>query len=180
MSHQTESTGKISLKEFEIYLATAEKVTDRRLSILQSNSSQCLLMIAGLGVMIAWGSTNEENENIALLAISIVSALGAIYSKWFLDQIVSYKQLNGAKFDVLNVMAKNIEIENIRKCGDTYFDPFELEWEKLKARKAATEKGLKSSLSELVVPRGFLTLFILTSIGSLMIVASNYIGLDIL
>jgi hypothetical protein len=97
------------LKLFELYLATAEKVSDRRAAanawMLSVNSA----IVALYGYLAADKlSVPVAQKGVWLWAIP---AAGAIVSLAWAVLLTSYRQLNGAKFFVLQEMEKSLSAQ---------------------------------------------------------------------
>ena len=152
---------KVHFEEFRMYLDTAERITDRRLELNKSNASTSLLIIAGIGAISSWAFGKPDVQSYAVFAVGAISILAAIFCRWWWRQIISYKDLNGAKFEVLNEMASLIVFSDNSVCKS--YEPFAKEWEVMEAKKALrtykTRLALGASLSELTVPVTFMTTF---------------------
>jgi hypothetical protein len=155
---------------FQLFYDSIERVTERRLGLNRANASLASLIAAGMGVIAAWAYDKEGARQIALLLIFFLSMLAAIFCRWWWRQIEDYKQLNGAKFDVLSHMAKNIVFLGEER-GRATFDPFLWEWKLIEAQKALMGwKGrlvLGASWSEMIVPKAFLVFFVFTGFSAL-------------
>ncbi len=144
-----------------MYLDTAERITDRRLELNKSNAATSLLIIAGVGAISSWSFGKPDVQPYAVFVVGAISVLAAIFCRWWWRQIVSYKDLNGAKFEVLNEMAPLIVFPDETSCKS--FEPFAKEWDAMERKKALgqykTRLALGASLSELTVPITFMTAF---------------------
>lgn len=154
-------SARVHFEEFRVYLDTAERVTDRRLELNKSNASTSLLIIAGIGAISSWSFGKPDVQPYAVFVVGAISVLAAIFCRWWWRQIVSYKDLNGAKFDVLNEMAPLIVFPDEPSCKS--YEPFAKEWDALEKKKALGQfkarLALGASLSELTVPITFMTAF---------------------
>lgn len=156
-------TPKVHFEEFKIYLESAERTTDRRLELNKTNASLALLIIAGIGATASW-SFGKDIIPYAVFAIAMISLLAAVFCRWWWRQIVSYKELNAAKFAVLNEMAPRIVYPDVNGVQCKSQEPFAREWEILQRNqslgKFKSGFALGASLSELTVPKSFMILFI--------------------
>ena len=169
----------IAFDEFKLFYDSAEKVTDRRLELNRSNSSLMILIVAGIGATAAWAQGEEEVMPFALAMIIVVSLLSILFCRWWWKQLEAYKDLNGAKFSVLNDMAKHVVFPGYDSTSVRSAKPFEREWEIMKHQRGTLQKykrglALGSSLSELIVPKSFMAFFMLC-IG----VAATFLALQI-
>jgi hypothetical protein len=93
---------------------------------------------------------------IMIGAILVLAGMGWLLCSLWIDQIRDFKELNSAKFEVLNSMAPLVQFG-----ADTALisaTPFEREWVILETKKATREVGtlkiiaLRSSNAEFLVP----------------------------
>jgi hypothetical protein len=116
-----------------------------------------------------------------LLAILILAGMGALLCSLWTGQIRDFKELNAAKFDVLNLMAPSIRFGS--EDNLTSATPFAREWEILKAKKATQEMAaiqiiaLRSSNAEFLVPTAFRWLFLLISVSVVIVMLVNWSSL---
>ncbi|VFM95060.1 MAG: hypothetical protein BECKG1743D_GA0114223_100617 [Candidatus Kentron sp. G] len=114
----------------------------------------------------------------------VVSAMAVLYCSLWTRQIRDFKELNNAKFAVLNQMAPHLRFGE--GYDETYvsYQPFEREWDLLKATQAAAEIGsmnlwaLKSSNMEYLIPKAFRVLFILLILVTPIETYLNYDKID--
>lgn len=92
------------LKQYELYLAAAEKISDRR-----ENANRYFYTL-NAGILISTGFLlNSSFESVLIiLTLIFLSILGMIFSVIFWYLINSYKQLNEGKFKVLHKMEKDL------------------------------------------------------------------------
>lgn len=176
---EVETSKRVNFEEFRVYLETAERTTDRRLELIKSNASLAILIMAGIGAIASWAYGKNEVVPFATIIVGAISFLAALFCRWWWRQLVSYKQLNSAKFEVLNQMAPLIVFaENIDPAFKSY-EPFRREWEILK-RKQSLEKfgkgfALSASLSEITVPVSFMaSFFVIFATCLAMIIIGRY------
>lgn len=164
---------RVHFEEFRMYLESAERTTDRRLELNKSNASLSLLIMAGIGAIVSWSFGKDDVEPYAVTIIAAIALLAAIFCRWWLQQIVSYKDLNAAKFDVLNEMAPRIVFPDVDERSCISHQPFAREWEILKKKQSLSpfKSGfaLGASLSELTVPRTFIVSFSMIFVVSVTI-----------
>lgn len=158
-----ETQPRVHFEEFRMYLESAERTTDRRLELNKSNASLSLLILAGIGAIVSWSFGKGEVEPYSVFIIAAISLLAAIFCRWWWKQVVSYKDLNSAKFEVLNGMAPRIVFPDVADQSCCSDQPFLKEWDILKEKQSlgGYKKGfaLGASLSELTVPITFMIAF---------------------
>jgi hypothetical protein len=130
------------LKVFELYLATAEKVSDRRAAanawMLSVNSA----IVALYGYLAADKlSVPVPQKGVWLWAIP---AAGAIVSVAWTVLLTSYRQLNRAKFGVLEEMEKDLPAQPFAKERALY----------------GRDRRRPLSLIETAIPLCFLVLYV--------------------
>ncbi|MEI9993565.1 MAG: hypothetical protein WDM91_03135 [Rhizomicrobium sp.] len=164
------TTHPIPFEEFKLMYESTERVTDRRIELARTNSSLCTLVIAGLGVTAAWAHGRQDVELTAAAIIVVISLLGIVFCRFWSSQIEAYKDLNGAKFDVLDELSDRVVFPGY-PAGVKSSKPFAREWEFLQQKKALQRyKGgfaLGSTASEFVVPMSFLIFFLLVALCAL-------------
>ena len=99
--------------EYKMYYESTERIIDRRLALNRTNISLCLLVSAGLGIILAWSYEKKDISHLALVVAAIISLLGALFCRWWVKQIVSFKDLNTAKFRVLSAMAPKVVFSGV-------------------------------------------------------------------
>lgn len=168
----------VPFEHFRLLLESAERTTDRRLTLNRANASLAILIAGGMGVLAGWGYEKKDVRNIILIIIVLVSLLAGTFCRWWWKQVESYKDLNRAKFEVLGEMAKSSLLMSGQERELYAFDPFFWEWQVLDANNGlGNYKGgaaLGSSWSELVVPKAFLAFFLTAGGGALaFLIADN-------
>src|SRR2546423_109238 len=99
---------KYSFEEFKLYYESTEKVTDRRIANNQWNYSVCVATIVAIALVWNWSIGNRGFAFLSLTIVTALSALGMLFSSFWIRQIADYKSLNTAKFKVLNDIAPNV------------------------------------------------------------------------
>jgi hypothetical protein len=166
---------KYSFEEFKLIYESAEKVTDRRLSLNKTNYSINIVFIAAIAFLYKWGIDNKEYYMLVQLLISVISVMSVLFCRLWKKQIKEYKMLNTAKFQVINEMAKYLSFES----GVISNLPFEKEWDKLREFNQLQRKDktglnpLKSSSLETFMPNAFQFIFWLTLTISLISIIFN-------
>ena len=96
------------LEQYKIYVASAEKISDRRDSanryFLSINSA--LLLVGGL--MFRY---TEGIGHLFWMLLICLSLLGIVTSWIFYNLLSSYQQLNRAKFKLIQKIEKNLPVE---------------------------------------------------------------------
>jgi hypothetical protein len=111
--------------------------------------------------------------------------MAALYSTLWIGQIRDLKELNNAKFTVINEMASHISFGDGSNKDIISYKPFEREWEALKAAQIAEEVksinivALKSSNIEYLIPKAFRVLFILIVVAVPLEAWRNYDAISI-
>lgn len=100
---------------YKVAVEMADRVSARRST---ANTFYLSLQTAGLAILAFVTSLPTEPRRAVLVAICLVGAATGV--TWFL-QLRSYRDLNGAKFDVINDLEKRLPVA-----------VFSAEWESLK------------------------------------------------
>lgn len=167
---------KVHFDEFKVYLESAERTTDRRLDLNKTNASLALLILAGIGAIVSWSYDKDQIAPIAGLAVFLVSLLAAVFCFWWWKQIISYKELNSAKFQILNEMAEKLVFPDGEEQVSSH-RPFEKEWRLMEKGetlgKFGTVLALSASPSELTVPKSFLAAFLFICLSAIVVAAKQ-------
>ena len=181
MDSEQDSKSSCSFEEFKLIYESAEKVTDRRLTKNSQNYSISVGITLAIAVIANWSISNPQYRFSGFTLIAVVSGMASVYAKLWLKQILDFKLLNTAKFEVLNEMAPFIEFpskDNSSKSIISY-QPFKREWEIMKKMSALQNtktfgfKALRSTSEELFVPNAFFVIFITTTIVSILAILLN-------
>lgn len=171
---------KISFDEFKLFYESTEKVTDRRSSANTWNYSICTAILGAIAAIISWALDKPSFITTAVAAVIILSGMAALYSTLWIGQIRDLKELNNAKFTVINEMACHLVFDNDQDDRIVSYKPFEREWEALKLAQVAAEAkdiniiALKSTNIEYLIPKAFRVLFIIIMIAVPLEVWRNY------
>ncbi|MCA9921110.1 MAG: hypothetical protein KC421_01995 [Anaerolineales bacterium] len=169
-----------AFEEFQLFYESAEKVTDRRLETNRWNYSICTAIASVIGLIVSWSLANQSFLLVAILGAIILSIMAILFCTLWILQIQDFKQLNNAKFNVLNKMAPKVRFSNSLEDERISFTPFVKEWDELKNTKAVQEMystkivALKSSNIEYAIPQAFRLLFVFIIIGALIILVLNW------
>lgn len=172
---------RISFDEFKLFYESTERVTDRRLEANRWNYSICTASVAAVGVIINWGLTQPAFLATSVVAVLILSSMAALYCTLWIGQIRDLKELNNAKFQVLNSMAPHVTFGEDGKDNRVSYCSFEREWNKLKEAEVAQQVrsldiiALKSSNIEYLIPKAFRVLFLLIIIAVIVEAARKYV-----
>jgi hypothetical protein len=181
MDSEQDSKTSCSFEEFKLIYESAEKVTDRRLTKNSQNYSISVGITLAVAVIANWSISNPQYRFSGFTLIAVVSGMASVYAKLWLKQILDFKLLNTAKFEVLNEMAPFIEFpskDNGDKCMISY-QPFKREWEIMQRMSALHNtktfglKALRSTSEELFVPNAFFVIFVTTAIVSVLAILLN-------
>lgn len=166
------SPGKLSFDEYKMFYETTEKVTERRIAANRWNYSVCIAVIVGISILVAWCSSRPTFFVFATVSVVVFCACGALFCAYWLREITSAKLLNGAKFAVLNDMAKAVDFGRDDLVS---YEPFAKEWDLVVASEGALPVGglqgrlaLRSSGAELFTPRVFGAVFVVVGLGAVV------------
>jgi hypothetical protein len=152
-----------SFEEFRLMYESTELVSDRKINFTRANSSLCLAIIAGQALAISWVFQKPQIEPVAYAAAFIVSILGMIFCIYWNGQLWAFKDLNTAKFKVLEEMATRVVFPDYRERAIKSMNPFFREYQILQDKnKLGIERGAlvqKANFAETVVPKSFFTFF---------------------
>jgi hypothetical protein len=120
----------------------------------------------------------------AVLLICALAVLAIVFCTYWIAQIDDAKQLNNAKFKVLQEMAPRVIFDSSGEPSPAKsFSPFQREWELLSASQALAEvpngQGrrllvLRGGSAENFVPKSFRILFIVFLIGTIVLLATSF------
>lgn len=164
---QFKNNQKVAFDEFKLFYESAEKVTDRRLAANRWNYSICIAILGAIAAIISWSISKPLFFVTGVIAATLLSGMAALYCSLWIGQIRDLKELNNAKFSVINDMAGYVSFGDGNNEKLVSFKPFEKEWEALKEAKIAEDVksinivALKSSNIEYLIPKAFRILFIL-------------------
>jgi hypothetical protein len=171
---------KLSFEEFKLYYESAEKVTDRRLETNRWNYTVCVAILIAVAVITKWTFATTGLVWVGLSAVTVLCAMAILFCVLWVGQIRAFKNLNNAKFEVLNQMAPNLEFDPDKPGALVSFRPFEKEWTKLSETNSLEEMGkskivaLKSSNIEYFIPKAFAALFCAILLVLTLIVVFNW------
>lgn len=171
---------KHSFDEFKLYYESTEKVTDRRLETNRWNYSICIAILVAIAAITNWALTNPVLLWVGLAADVILSLMAILFCALWIGQIRDFKNLNNAKFNVLNEMAPKIEFDTANPNQVRSFCPFDKEWRKLDELHALDEVGrsnivaLKSSNIEYFIPKAFAALFVAVLVALASMITSHW------
>ena len=156
----------LAFEEFELFYKSTERVSDQRLA--PQSLELCNLHGDPHCVCCStttWAATNPSFLVIAVLTAIVLSAMAIIFCSLWLGSILQAKELNRAKFEVLNAMAPRIRFGNDAKDERVSFEPFQKEWMILEQHKQLVKVtdtniiALKPSNIEYLLPQAFRALF---------------------
>jgi hypothetical protein len=167
-----------SFDEYKLYYESTEKVTDRRLATNTWNYGLCSAILLAVAGLASWGMQQPVFRLVMIGAILMLASMGWLLCSLWIDQIRDFKELNSAKFEVLNSMAPLIRFGADGALISAR--PFENEWKILEAKKATREVGtlniiaLRSSNAEFLVPRSFRWLYSLIVVVGVIAILVNW------
>lgn len=158
---------KVAFDEFKLFYESAEKVTDRRNAANRWNYSICIAILGAIAAIISWSIEKPDFLITGIITVVLLSGMAGLYCSLWIGQIRDLKELNNAKFSVINEMASHISYGDGSNEKIISYKPFEREWEALKSAHIAEEVksiqiiALKSSNIEYLIPKAFRVLFLL-------------------
>jgi di/tricarboxylate transporter len=156
---------RVSFEEFKLYYDSTEKVTDRRLDTNRWNYSICTAIVIAIATITNWSLSNPTLMWVGFAADVLLASMAILFCLLWIGQIRDFKNLNNAKFSVLNAMAPRVDFDTDNPGAVRSFCPFDKEWTKLTDLQAVQEVGasniiaLKSSNMEYFIPKAFGALF---------------------
>lgn len=163
---------KVAFDEFKLFYDSTEKVTDRRLAANRWNYSICVAILGAIAAIISWTVGKPEFLVTGLTTVVLLSGMAALYCSLWIGQIRDLKELNNAKFNVINEMAPLVSFGDGTNDNIISFKPFEKEWLALQEARIAQEVNginiiaLKSSNIEYLIPKALRVMFILIVIAA--------------
>ncbi len=142
---------KYSFDEFKMYYDSTEKVTQRRIENNRWNYSVCIAILLAIGYIWNWATKTQkppESPYIAFTLSAILSGIAIIFSSLWIEQIKDFKNLNRAKFAVLNKMAEDLFFNSEQDFVVVSYNPFAKEWDKLQELKALQKQTRKDTSQE--------------------------------
>lgn len=171
---------KYSFDELKMMYESAEKVTDRRLSTNTTNYSICIGVIIAVSLIWKWTLDNPPYFFCGLLLVIVLTGIAIVFCALWIGQIRDLKNLNTAKFEVINEMAENVDFDSSHHdVNIKSFRAFDKEWKKLSEIKALQERNdnkivaLRSSNIEFFVPKSLRAIFILFFLLSIVTIIVN-------
>ena len=154
-----------SFEEFRMMYESTELISDRKIAFNRNNASLCLLVIAGQGAAASWMYKVTELQAFTPLVLIPIAILAIIFCLYWNGQLRAFKELNSAKFQVLEEMAKRVAFPDYRERSIVSMNPFMREYqilnEKQQLMKGAAGLLLqKSNFAETTVPKSFITFFV--------------------
>lgn len=157
-----------SFEEFRLMYQSTELVSDRKINFTRANSSLCMAIIAGQGIGASWAYQKADVEPIAAVTILIVSLLGIVFCLYWNGQLWAFKDLNSAKFKVLEEMAGRVVFPDYKDLAIRSMNPFFREYQILddakKLARARGNKAQRANFAETIVPKSFLAFFVITAV----------------
>jgi hypothetical protein len=177
------STPRVSFEEYKLYYESAEKVTERRLSMNRWNYSVMVATLLAIGGVVSWTTSHKSFLLTGILGILILSATASLMCVLWIKQIDDFKALNTAKFKIINEMAPLVEFEGPSGPATRSFRCFEKEWDEMgrlqalqraKKRRMSPVQGLSSTSAEYFIPRALMGIFLLVFVGVCLFAATNW------
>lgn len=189
----SQTDAPVSFEEFKLYYQTTERVTDRRHALNQFYYSISVAIIVAVAAVANLALTQPSVRLVAIVFIMVLCAMAFMFCSHWIAQIADAKQLNNAKFKVLEEMAQRLvfEADGVELSARSH-KPFVREWQLLQSRAALTDTGtsratkvlrvlrgaplrmLSGSSTEFFVPRGFQVLFGGILLVTLVVLVGNF------
>jgi hypothetical protein len=167
-------------EELKLMYDSAEKVTDRRIDLNKFNYSICTAVFLAIAFLWNWSLSNAKFTFAGIFVVMVFSGMAVVFTFYWIRQIKDYKQLNHAKFLVINAMAKNVYFKGEDKKVIESFEPFQKEWGYLKNMEALEGNSLdvgsetmKASNLEFFIPKAFRIIFCLLFLLSFSSIVFN-------
>ena len=180
MNEKNADGNKFSYAEFQLFYESTEKVTDRRLNANRWNYSICTAILVANAGLLNWGISKPNFLIISVIGVLILSGMATLFCSLWIGQIKDFKELNNAKFKVLNKMSPHIMFSENPNDHRVSYAPFEKEWDSLQQAKAVQEVGksnliaLKASNMEYLIPKAFRVLFVVIVISIFLFSGMNW------
>jgi hypothetical protein len=147
---------------------STELISERKITFNRNNASLCLAVIAGQGIATSWCYQKPGLEVLGPIAMLTISILAIVFCLYWNGQLWAFKELNSAKFQVLEEMASRVKFPDYTEPSICSMSPFKREYQILTDKKKLVKgrKGLilqKSILTETVVPKSFIAFFCISA-----------------
>ena len=158
-NHSNPSNSEMcSFEEFKMYYESTEKVTDRRLENNRWSYSASVAILLAIAYILNWSISHSEYQFIGYTVTSLLSLMAILFSTFCIGIIRDYKNLNTAKFSIINEMASYVIFDRDDTSPKRVsYKPFEKEWSVLEKLKALQEKPHQNSNVNII--ENFLNLF---------------------
>ncbi len=140
------------LEQYKIYIDSAEKISDRR----QKNNEFFLGLNTALVALLGFVLTKLDSEQIYYIFL-LASAAGVLICYYWYRIILSYKGLNGGKFEVIHLVEKRLPLAL-----------YDTEWEIL-GRGNDKKKYQPFTHIEFRIPWVFIAIYVILFLGNLPI-----------
>jgi hypothetical protein len=173
---------RVSFREFELFYRTTEWVTNNRLAANRWNYSVCVALVVGIAVLVKFTSDKTAFVIVGPAGIVTLCVIGVLFCRYWRAEIDTAKNLNNAKFSVLNEMAEKLAFrDEEQEVYAQSYQPFVREWRRLESEKKATKVRalgnltvLSSSKQEVLMPTTFLALFVVIAFSTPAIVVASW------
>lgn len=166
---------KVSFQEFALYYQSTVEVTERRIAMNRWNYSVLTATLIAIAFVLDWSTDKQSHMFVGVCGIIILCLTAIVLCTYWVNQISDAKNLNAAKFEVLEQMAPLVEFEG--PAGPSMaksYEPFKREWSALQSAQALTSvqagaisnlKVLSASRAEYFIPKAFRALFVIILVG---------------
>lgn len=135
---------------YRMLVDMADRVSGRRATA----NGFFLTLQTALAAYASFPVSTGAGAHVDVLSVTVTAIVGILVSlAWFL-MLRSYRQLNGAKFEVIETLERQLfEIK-----------PFQLEWEILKRQGSTAHRYLELGTVERVAPLGFALVYLVAAV----------------
>jgi hypothetical protein len=155
-----------SFEEFRMMYDSTELISERKIAFNRNNASLCLAVIAGQGLAASWFFKKQDFAVLGPVAMFTISILAIVFCLYWNGQLRAFKELNSAKFQVLEEMADRVTFPDYKERSIRSMNPFMREYQILTERRNLVEGSgglisLRSNFAETIVPKSFIVFFCL-------------------
>ncbi len=172
---------KYSYNEYKMFIDSAEKMTDRRESLNKNSRYLCTIIIGAIAIIWKWALADPGLFLVGGALVTLLCVISGVFCALWREEIVKYKKINAAKFDVIEKMAPQVDFEAKSPLARIVsYEPFRKEWDILTKGQYVKESyllpGLGSFLAtnmEIYVVMAFIFMFCLIGNFSLICILSK-------
>lgn len=171
-----------SFSEYKMFIDSAEKMTDRRESLNKNSRYLCSVIIGAIAVIWKWAIADTALFFIGGALVVLICIISGVFCALWKEEIIKYKKINAAKFDVINKMAPHVDFDiKSPHTRVVSYEPFLKEWDILIKGQHVRESVLLPRLGsflatnmEIYVVMAFIIMFCLIGNFSLIYILSKF------